>query len=57
MDVKMGKRKRKLLLVSIGDMDLENMEESILQGEFDRGMIFVVNEKRREEALEILKGM
>ena len=57
IDVKQGKRKRKLIVALVDDDDVKQLDKSMLQGEFDRGLFFVASSEREEEVMEILSRM
>ena len=56
-DVKKGKKKRKLVVALIDDEDFNQINESILCGEFDRGLFFLARKEKENEVMEILQGI
>lgn len=56
MQAKIKKRKRDLIVVSIDQADFDNMQGSVLMGEFHRGQVFFVLSDNEEEFIEILKS-
>ena len=56
IQAKRGKRKRDLIVVAMSQKDFDNMQDTVLMGEFHRGQVFFVREEREEEFIEILKN-
>ena len=56
MQAKSGKKKRDLIIVAVTQKDFDNMEDSVLMGDFHRGQVFIVREGRVDEFIKILES-
>lgn len=57
--VKMGKKKRKVVVALVTDEDMEQIKGKgqMMQGDFDRGLFFLGHLDDEDEILSLLKGM
>lgn len=59
VEARKGRRKRDIVVVAIGPDDMKAMKDadSVMQGEFRKGHVYICHEEKLDDFLEILKGV
>ena len=57
VQVKKGKRRRDLIILSVDESDFSALSDGVLQGDFHRGVVFLCHEAREKDLLDYLKSI